>query len=175
MPIAFSGAAPLPQVTVTTAAQVLTLPLASLTVNTTGFAPAFMQVNVFGAKLRLGGEVQASVLPLFTAPGKTVTVPPEATVALAALHLATGLVKSFTVTIPVQVLDNPATLVTVSVTTLAPRLLQLKVVLLNAKLSPFALQMSVLVLLIPEAEIEPFPALLSMMMAFLHFATGGEV
>jgi hypothetical protein len=175
VPIAFSGATPPPQVMVTTALQVLTLLLASETVKTTVFAPAFAQVKVLGAKLRLGGEVQASLLTLFTAPGNTVTVPPGATVALAGLHLAIGLVKSFTVTVPVQVLDKPATLVTVNVTTLAPMLLQLKVVLLKAKVSPLALHRSVLALLIPAAETEPFPALLSTTMAFLHLATGGWV
>ncbi len=175
MPIAFSGATPPLQVIVTIAEQVLELLLASLTVRMTVFGPAFAQVKVFGAKLRFGGEVQASVLTLFTAPGNTVTVPPGATVALAGLHLAIGLVKSFTVTVPVQVLDKPATLVTVSVTTLAPMLLQLKVVLLNAKVSPLALQRSVLALLIPAAEMEPFPALLSTTIAFLHLATGGWV
>ena len=166
------GAAP-PQVMVTTAEQVLMLLLASLTVRMTVFGPAFAQVKVLGAKLKLGGEVQASVLTLFTALGKIVTVPPVATVALAALHLATGLVKSFTVTVPVQVLDNPATLVTVKVTTLLPMLLQLKVVLLKAKVSPLALQRSVLALLIPAGETDPFPAVLSATMAFLHLATGG--
>lgn len=118
--------------------------------------------------------MQASVLTLFTAAVGSVTVIPSGTViGTTAWHLANGLVRSRTVTVPVQVVDKPATLVTVKVTTLDPMLLQLKVVLLKAKVSPLALQRSVLALLIPAAEIEPFPALLSTTMAFLHLATGG--
>ena len=88
-------------------------------------------------------------------------------------HLATGLVKSFTVTVAVQVLDNPATLVTVSVTTLLPTFEQLKVVLLKLRFNPFELQRSVLPLLIPAGEIDPLPALLNATIALRHFATGG--
>ena len=116
---------------VTVAVQVPILLLASLALSVTVLAPTLAQVNVFGVRLKLGGFEQASVLPLLIALAGTVTEPPGATVYVAFLHFAAGLVISLTVTVPVHVLDNPATFVTVNVTTFGPKLEQLKAVLLK--------------------------------------------
>jgi hypothetical protein len=158
---------------VTVAEHVLAFPLPSVAVKTTVFGPAFAQVNVLGASVNVGGVLQASVLPLFTAVGGTTIVAAGATVKLVFRHFAIGFVKSLTVTVALQVLELPAELVTVSTTMFGPRFEQLKVDLLKLKFSPFPEQTSVLPLLIPAVVIEPLPAALNITTAFLHLATGG--
>ena len=135
MPCPANGAVP-EQLTVTVAVQVLLLLLASDTVSVTTLRPLFAQVNVLGLTESNGGVVQASVLMLSTCDGSRVNVFPGTSGKVTALHFATGLVKSLTVTVAVQVLVTPEILVAVNVTVLGPTFEQLKLVLLSDKVNP---------------------------------------
>lgn len=102
-----------------------TFPFKSLTCSVTVFAPAFEQVNSLGVSV-YSAIPHASVLPLSISSYPNVVSPLMLTVA--DLHRAIGLVKSFTVAVPVQVEVFPLAAVAVKVTTLVPTFEQLNVV-----------------------------------------------
>lgn len=161
------------QLIVTIEEQVPELPAPSDTVNVTIFGPELAQVKVLGVKpTKFGGLVQASVLPLFICDGCMVIEFPLTNGTFKFLHLATGFVRSRTVTVALQVLLEPPGLVTVNTTVFGPKFEQLNVVLLSAKVKPAVLHKSVLPLLMPLVVTDPLPLALSTTVAFLHFATG---
>ena len=101
------------------------LPAASVTVSVTVFGPAFVQSKKEGVTV-LETIPQLSVLPLSTCVAVIVVVFPTSCTVIF-LHIATGGVLSFTVTVAVHEEELPAASLTVSVTVFTPRLPQLNV------------------------------------------------
>ena len=128
--------------TVTTAVQVETFPLLSVTVSTTLFAPTLEQSKVFMSIL-VEAIPQASFEPPSTSAGVMVALPLASNCTVMFWQLAVGATLSSTVTTAVQVETLPLLSVTVSTTLFAPTLEQSKVV------------MSILVEAIPQASFEP--------------------
>ena len=100
--------------TVTLAVQTEVFPPASVARKVTLFKPMLAQVNVLRVSDNV--KVQLSVLPLFTAEGATVTVPLASRLAVMFLHLATGGVTSFKVTVKEQAAVFPLPSLAVKVT-----------------------------------------------------------
>ena len=128
--------------TVTTASQVVTLPLLSVTVRVTGLSPIWSQLKLVWLSTRLAIP-QASLEPLSTEVGATNTLPVISRAATTSWQSATGSTLSSTVTVAEQELILPLLSVTVNVTGLAPTLAQAKLVWLSTRLA------------IPQASLEP--------------------
>src|SRR6185312_8105067 len=128
--------------TVTVAVVVDTLPLWSVTVRVTVFAPTFEQSKLFGATLSVCIP-QASLEPLSTSAAVMLAAPAAFSWIVMFLANATGATLSCTVTVDVVVDTLPLWSVTVRVTVLAPTFAQLK--LFGDTLSDW----------IPQASLEP--------------------
>jgi hypothetical protein len=106
--------------TVTTAEQVLTLPLTSVTVSVSGFAPNSAQLKEVWLSTK-EAIPQASLLPLFTAEAEVVPFPAEFNCTVTFWQIAFGAWRSFTVIVNVQEVV-PQGLVAVMVTVVTPLL-----------------------------------------------------
>ena len=113
--------------TVTVAPHVLEFPFTSMTVNTTGFAPTFTQVKAVVFKA-VEAMPQASVELLFTAAAVVDPVPAAFNCTVTFLQFAVGAIKSWTVTVELQVLELPWISVTVRTTILDPTAVQPNIV-----------------------------------------------
>ena len=112
--------APIVSATVTTATPDLTLPLTSVMVKVTLFAPLLAQVNVNG-EATIVAIPHASDEPLFTKSGVIVTFPVESNWAVIFLVITIGLTVSKIVTIEGAVAKLPEASVTVNVTLFTPK------------------------------------------------------
>jgi hypothetical protein len=106
--------------------QVEVLPFASVTERLTVCTPVFAQVYETLAGRNVRVPPQLSEEPLFISAAVTVTLPDPSRVAVTLRHTAVGGIISCTVTTEVQVAVLPLTSVTVRVTVLGPRLVQVK-------------------------------------------------
>ena len=111
--------------TVTTELQLEVLPLLSVTVRVTLFAPVFAQLNVEG-EIVVRATVQLSFEPLFTWDAVIVVFPLPLSCVVRFRQIAFGRRVSSTVTIPVQELEFPLWSVTETVTLLFPEFAQVK-------------------------------------------------
>jgi hypothetical protein len=155
--------------TVTVDVHVDVLPLRSVTVIVTVFAPIFAQVKLFGLTAKLA-KPQPSLELLLTANESIVIVPLLFNRTVMFLQIATGATVSNTVTVDVRVAVFPFTSVTVIVTVFAPMFAQVKLLGLTAKLA------------IPHASLEPLstasesmeaaPAPFNRMVIFLQITEG---
>jgi hypothetical protein len=155
--------------TVTVAVQVLLLPLTSVTVKTSVFAPTSEQTKADWLKLKLAIP-QASLLPLFTAAAVVLPLPVLSNWTVTFWQMATGATLSSTVIVVVQVLLLPFTSVTVKTSVFAPTSEQTKAVWLKLKLA--IAQLSLLPLSTADAVVLPLPVLLSWTVTFWQSAVG---
>src|SRR4030043_188739 len=140
--------------TVTAAVHWSVLPLLSVTVRVTVFAPTSEQVKSVTSSTILAIP-HASLLPLFTLAGAIVTLPVASRYAFISWHIAIGEIVSITVTVAVHWSVLPLLSVTVKVTMLAPTSEQVKSVTSNTMLAiPHA---SLLPLLMSAAAIVTLP------------------
>ena len=154
--------------TVTVAVQVAVLPLPSLAVNVTVFAPKFAQVKLVADRPKLGVP-QLSVEPLLICDAVILALPPlKFTVMF--WQLAVGGVTSRTVTVAVQVAVLPLPSLAVNVTVFAPKLAHVKLVVERPKLG--VPQLSVEPLLVCDAVILALPPL-KLTVMFWQSAVGG--
>ena len=128
--------------TVTVEVQVDILPLLSVTVKITVFAPTLEHVNVFGDTV-IFFIPQASLEPLSICEAIILALPVASNCTVKFLHIAVGATLSCTVTVEVQVDILPLLSVTVRVTALVPILVHVNV---------FG---DTVMLFIPQASLEP--------------------
>ena len=95
------------------------LPLGSVTVSVTVFAPLLAQVNVLGVTVR-EAIAQLSVLPLSTFAPVTVTLPVASSTAVKGLHTAVGGVPSKSVKVVEQVAPLLLASLTVTIIVVVP-------------------------------------------------------
>ena len=112
--------------TVTVANPVFTLPLLSVTVKVTVFAPVFEQVNVLGETVTVAIP-HASLEPLLICDAVIVALPDEFNWAVMFCVTTTGLIVSITVTVADAVDELLLPSVTVNVTVFAPVFEQINV------------------------------------------------
>ena len=155
--------------TVTVAVPVFTLPLTSVTVKVTVFAPTFADVNVDGFTT-IVAILQLSVDPLLTCAAVTLAVPDAFNCTITGCVITVGKMLSCTVTMAVPVLTFPFTSVTVKVTVLAPILAHEKLVGLTTIVAIPLL--SVEPLLIWEAVILAVPDAFNAMVKFCVITVG---
>ena len=155
--------------TVTTAAQVLVLPLLSVTVRVTLFAPTFAQVK-FELLIVKEAIPQASEEPLLIAAAVVEPVPFAFRETVTFWQIATGAMASVTVTVAAQVAVLPFTSVTVRVTGFAPTFEQLNEETLKAKEA--IPQASEEPLFTAAAVVEPVPFASKETLTFLQSAIG---
>ena len=145
------------------------LPLRSVTVIVTVFAPIFAHVKLFGLTAKLA-KPQPSLELLLTANESIVIVPALFSRIEIFLQTATGANVSNTVTVDVHVEAFPFTSVTVIVTVFAPMFAQVKLLGLTAKLAiPHA---SLEPLSIASESMEAAPAPFNCMVIFLQTTAG---
>ena len=145
------------------------LPLRSVTVIVTVFAPIFAHVKFFGLTAKLA-KPQPSLELLLTANESIVIVPALFSRIEIFLQTATGANVSNTVTVDVHVEAFPFTSVTVIVTVFAPMFAQVKLLGLTAKLAiPHA---SLEPLSIASESMEAAPAPFNCMVIFLQTTAG---
>ena len=105
--------------TVTVALQVAVLPALSVTVSVTGLAPRLAQVKLAGATLR-EAMPQLSEEPLLMRLAETLPVPLALRLTVRFWQTATGVMRSATVTVWMQVRELPLASVAVQVTLVTP-------------------------------------------------------
>ena len=155
--------------TVTVAVHVLALPLASVTVKVTTFAPIILQSKAVWSNAKLW-ILQLSVEPLSISAALMLALPDPSNWIVISWHKAVGAIVSSTVTPAEQVPVLPLSSVTVKLTVLTPTIVQSKSV--GSTIIVSITQLSNEPLLICAALILPFPLASNWIVMSWHKAVG---